>query len=180
MPVSIARMLDLADRSARKAARGNPRSDLDDIRQEAAIKAWKALQAKPDAPEAYIQKAITNGVANYFNGYLTGGGVGSGNGDASYKSHLECQLSTLMETTFVGYADEYPSLSDGPGFGEQLIERLTDPIKRELMFRKYILGQEDRVIREEMGLTLSQANIHHRWASHQLRCLIDGDSSVQD
>ena len=178
MPVSLTRLLDLADRSARKAAR-NDFSKLDDIRQEAAIHAWKALSSNPDAPEAYIQKAIMNGISNYFNGYITGNGVGSGNGALLCKPGVECPLSDVMEEKILGYSDEYPCLKEkDSGFAASLISQLKDPVKRELMHRKYILGQPDSMIREEMGLTLNQANIHHRWAKAQLRILVSRTSLV--
>ena len=172
MTVSLTRLLDLADRSARKAAR-NDFSKLDDIRQEAAIHAWKALSSNPDAPEAYIQKAIINGINNYFHGYITGNGVGSGNGALLCKPGVECPMSDVMEEKVLGYSDDYPCLKEEEGgFAASLIDQLEDPVKRELMYRKYIWGQPDSTIREEMHLTLNQANIHHRWAKAQIRSLV--------
>lgn len=171
MPVSLTRLLDLADRSARKAARYDF-SKLDDIRQEASIHAWMALSRNPDAPEAYIQKAIINGINDYFRGHITGNGVGTGNGALVCKPGMECPLSDVMEEKILGYSDEYPCLKEEKsGFAASLIAKLKDPLKRELMHRKYVWGQSDSTIREEMGLTLSQANIHHRWAKAQLRDL---------
>ena len=169
MTVSLTRLLDLADRSARKACRGRP-DILDDVRQEASINAWKALSSNPEVSEAYIQRCIRNGIANYFNGYLTGGGVGAGNGAAKYNPSLECALSYDMEDKIVGRVDSYPcECQDTISFAEVVISRLKDRTTRDLMYRKYILGEEDCVIREALGLSLNQANIRHRWAKQKIR-----------
>lgn len=169
MTVSLTRLLDLADRSARKACRGRP-DILDDVRQEASINAWKALSSNPEVSEAYIQRCIRNGIANYFNGYETGGGVGVGRGASKYNPSLECELSDVMKEKILGYEDNYPcECQNTISFAEVVICRLTDPTKRALMYRKYILGEEDSVIRESLGLSVNQANIHHRWAKQQIR-----------
>jgi hypothetical protein len=95
------------------------------------------------------------------------------------KPGVECPLSDVMEEKILGYSDEYPCLKEkDSGFAASLISQLKDPVKRELMHRKYILGQPDSTIREEMGLTLNQANIHHRWAKAQLRILVSRTSLV--
>lgn len=173
MTVTIERVMDLADRSAKKAARGDYHL-CEELRQEAAIKGWKALVTKPDAPESYVQRAIINGINDYFRGHTTGGGVGVGKGNSRHRPELETELSEVMQDKLIGVCDEYPCLVVKNDFVVSMIKHLTDPLKIELMYRKYVFEESDEVIREAMGLSISQANIHHRWAVQQMRDWLEG------
>ena len=164
MTVSIERVFDLADRSARKAARNH--SEFDDLRQEAAIKGWKASLAS--GSEAYVQKAIVYGIADAIGGVVTGSPATPG---TRKQKGLETELSDVIEEKYVGTEDSYPSLTDDvdeEGAFEALVLPL-DPIKREVMTRLYRDGQSPEEVRNAMGLTRAQVSIHHRWAKEALR-----------
>ena len=57
------------------AERTTSRPELfDDAVQEGLIAAWQALEARPDAPAAYVTGAARNGVRSALRGRITGGG----------------------------------------------------------------------------------------------------------